>query len=99
MMIRSQKIKDSARGQDCTLRLPGICNFNDETTVLSHIGKVRGMGMKCNDYFAVYACSACHHEIDRRTRTMGFDEVRLEQLRALEETLASFFEQGLLKLG
>ena len=47
MRVISQKLRDSARGQDCTLRLPGICNFDSATTVLAHLpcGQ-KGMGMK-----------------------------------------------------
>ena len=63
--LRVTKIRKSARGEDCTLRLE-VCNGNPETTVLAHIGHNRGMGIKCADYFAVYACSACHDVIDGR---------------------------------
>ena len=93
-MIRSNKIRNSARGQDCTLRLVGVCNFNDETTVLAHIGVNRGMALKCDDTFAVYACSSCHSEIDGPYR-FNFDS---DKLRALEETQKILFYKGLIKL-
>ncbi|MBC7213069.1 MAG: DUF1364 family protein, partial [Pseudomonas sp.] len=32
MRVVSKKVRESARGQDCTVRIPGICNFNPETT-------------------------------------------------------------------
>jgi len=91
-MIRSKKIKDSARNEDCTLRLVGICNYNDETTVLAHIGRNRGMAIKCDDTFAVYACSACHSGIDGADRSA----LALDLLRALEETQKILFDKGLL---
>ena len=91
-MIRSKKIKASARNEDCTLRLVGICNYNDETTVLAHIGRNRGMAIKCDDTFAVYACSACHSTIDGAERS----GLALDLLRALEETQKILFNKGLL---
>ena len=91
-MIRSKKIKASARNEDCTLRLVGICNYNDETTVLAHIGRNRGMAIKCDDTFAVYACSACHSAIDGAERS----GLALDLLRALEETQKILFNKGLL---
>ena len=64
------KIRKSARGQECQVRLPGICNGNPETTVLAHyrMAGMCGMGIKPPDFMGAYACSACHDEIDRRTR-------------------------------
>ena len=91
------KIRKSARGEDCSLRLVP-CSSN-ETTILAHIGRNRGMAIKCADYFAVYACSNCHDVIDGRVNT-GFSKVELqaEKLRALEETQGKLIDKGLLCL-
>lgn len=62
-------IRKAARGQDCTLRIPGVCNWNPETTVLAHspfLESGRGMGLKAPDTEACFACSACHDVLDRR---------------------------------
>ena len=91
-VIKSKKLRDSARGQDCTLRLVGICNFNPETTVLAHIGRNRGMGQKCNDTMAVFACSSCHTEIDSVNRF----EYGQDKLDALERTQQYWINEGLL---
>ena len=91
-MIRSKKIRDSARGQDCTLRLVGVCNFNEETTVLAHIGRNRGMALKCDDTMAVFSCSSCHAKIDGAERS----DLALDLLRSLEETQKILFDKGLL---
>lgn len=91
-MIRSKKLKNSARGQDCTLRLIGTCNSNPETTVLAHIGRSRGMGIKCDDSFAVFACSSCHSKIDRDSKESNASDL----IRALEETQSYWFNEGLL---
>lgn len=57
------KIRKSAKGQDCQVRIPGICNFNSETVVLSHLNG-GGMGMKNPDWQGAYCCSACHDVLD-----------------------------------
>ena len=94
-MIKSKKIRESARGEDCTLRL-GACSSN-ETVVLCHIGRRRGMGLKCSDTFAIYSCSNCHDIIDGRVKTeFSKHELNTEKLRALEETQERFMEKDLL---
>lgn len=96
-LARSKKILNSARGEDCALRLIGICNFNPETTVFAHIGKRRGMSIKCADYFGVYACSDCHDAIDGRKKTdYTKEQIDSEELRALEETQEKLIEKGLM---
>ena len=66
------KLRESARGQECHLRLPGVCNFDPETTVLAHINRVgiSGVGQKPPDVCGVFACSACHDVIDRRAKSL-----------------------------
>lgn len=90
----NKKIRNSAKGEDCSLRL-GMCSSN-ETVVLAHIGRNRGIGIKCADYFAVYACSNCHDIIDGRVNNnLGLD-LEYEKLRALEETQDKLVKKGLL---
>lgn len=91
-LVRSKKIMQSARGKQCTLRLVGICNFDPETTVAAHVGLRRGMGIKAGDNMVVYACSACHAEIDR----CGREAYAADKLRGVEETQESFVEEGIL---
>ncbi len=64
------KITESARGMECQVRIPGICNGNPETVVWAHANGSaagKGIGMKSPDPLGAYACSACHDEVDRRT--------------------------------
>lgn len=94
-MAKSSKIRRSARGEDCSLRL-GNCSSN-ETVVLCHIGRDKGVGMKCGDHFAVYGCSNCHDIIDGRVKSdFTKDQLNTEKLRALEETQKKLIEKGLL---
>lgn len=63
------KITESARGEMCQIRIPGVCNGNPETTVWAHANGSaagKGIGMKSPDILGAYACSFCHDEYDRR---------------------------------
>lgn len=66
---RMTPIRKSARGEECTLQIPGVCNSNPETTVLCHSNALadgKGMGLKAPDTAACYGCSACHDVLDGR---------------------------------
>jgi hypothetical protein len=97
MRVISQKLRDSARGQDCTLRIPGVCSFDSSTTVLAHLpcGQ-KGMGIKGPDMIAVFACSACHDRLDWRMK--GGDIDGLDMLRALAETQLKWLAMGLMTI-
>ena len=93
-------LRKLARGKDCHVRLPGICNFNPETTVLAHVrAGFYGMGTKPIDWCGVFACSACHDEIDRRTRKMPAREVEAATLEALCRQLTWYVDHGILRGG
>lgn len=55
-------LRKLARGQDCQVRIEGVCNFNSETTVLAHLrmAGITGTGMKANDLLGAWCCSDCH---------------------------------------
>lgn len=97
MTTKSNKLRASARGQDCTLRVPGRCNFNPETTVLAHLpcGQ-KGMGMKSPDNMAVFACSSCHDLLDGRAQGEPIDYQ--DVLRALAETQSIWLRDGLMTI-
>lgn len=97
-LARSKKLKDSAKGKDCTLRLIGTCNGNSETTVLCHVGRRRGTAIKSGDNMAIYACSSCHDAIDGRVSYNSLANPNLHEdiLRAIEETQEQFIDEGLM---
>ncbi len=90
------KLRKSAQGQQCTLRLTG-CNYNPETVVLAHIrnNQFCGVGMKPPDYMGVFACSNCHDKIDGRIKS---DDTYKDILRAQNETLKYWFDAGLIEV-
>jgi len=93
MRVISKKLRDSARGQNCTLRLD-CCNGDPETTVLAHLPcGHKGVGMKSPDNMAVFACSTCHTALDGAGR---WDIHARDYLRALAETQLYWLENGLM---
>lgn len=99
--VRSDALRQSAKGQTCTVRLPGFCNHNAATTVLAHLpGGGSGTGTKGDDTHAAYACSDCHDFIDRRRQSKELSGAIVldAMLRGLAETHHRMIEAGLLKV-
>ena len=91
-------IRDLANGKPCQVRIPGICNGNPETTVLAHyrLAGLCGVGMKPSDLVGAWACSSCHHEIDRRTRICELDFVRLAHAEGCLRTINELVKLGVI---
>lgn len=89
-------LRKEAKGRECQVRLPGICNGNPETTVLAHfrMAGICGTGMKPNDLFGAWCCSSCHDEIDRRTRKTDADYAKLSFLEGVIRTQATLMSEG-----
>lgn len=88
---KSSAARTNARGRDCLVRLPGICNGDPATTVLAHyrLSGYCGVGMKPDDRLGAWSCSACHDAIDRRAHTdLERDYVRLAHLEGVLRTIA-----------
>jgi len=96
--IRSRKLRESAREEPCTLRIPGICCHDPETTVLAHPPVANGgMGTKGSDLEGAFACWRCHDELDER-RAQGADRTEVYEcfIRGSAETRARLVEKGLI---
>ena len=95
------KITESAHSENCTIRLPNVCNHNNATTVLAHINGVRfghGVGIKASDILGAYACSSCHDAVDFRTRTEhSNDYLKTSHLEGVAETILILQRKGLIK--
>ena len=96
-MIRSQALRDSARGEACTLNIAGVCNYSPETTVLAHLPFFgpHGSGIKTHDHIAAFACSACHTCIDDPGRLPPQDRY-LYAARGMGRTQLRWIERGLI---
>lgn len=99
---KSSPARQSARGMDCTARLPG-CHNDTETVVLCHLRQFSGggMGMKPSDAESIYACKHCHDLIDGRTHLIPelADALNWETLaRALVGTHRQMLARGILTM-
>lgn len=98
--MKSNKLRQSARGQECLVRIPGVCNHNSETVILAHVGSDSGMGMKSSDLEAAYCCSSCHDAIDFRNPifTISRTEIKLMAKEGAERTRKMWVDNGWLKV-
>lgn len=95
-------ITKSAKGQQCQIRIPNVCNHNPETVVWCHANGSaagKGIGGKSPDELGAYGCFACHNLYDRRTRPpegMTRDYVELCFWEGHARSLIILKEKGLL---
>jgi hypothetical protein len=95
-------IRKSARGEDCTLLIAGVCNRDPATTVLCHSNQLehgKGLGLKAPDTRACYGCSACHDVLDgRRPRPAWMTAEQLLDMfdRAMTITHEKLQQKGLM---
>ena len=90
-------LRELARGMECQVRLPDICNGNKETTVLAHyrIAGISGFGLKAPDWLGAWSCSACHDAIDRRSHIdLERDYVRFAHAEGVFRTLYLLKKMG-----
>ena len=92
------KITKSAKGEECLIRIPTVCNGNPETTVFCHLGG-GGMGAKSSDIHGSYGCSSCHDAVDGRSKN-GLNEFVLKTwfYEGMVRTQLKLIEKGLIGL-
>jgi hypothetical protein len=62
-----QAIRDSARSEECTVRIVGACTHDPATTIWSHapLGAAgKGGAIKALDLCGAYCCTACDAVVD-----------------------------------
>lgn len=97
------KITLSARGEDCQVRLEGVCNFNPETVVWAHANSLasgKAKGKKSEDALGTYACSACHDVIDGRVPRptfMTWETVQIAFHEGHQRSFLKLLQKGLVK--
>ncbi|EMJ9776434.1 DUF1364 domain-containing protein [Morganella morganii] len=92
-------LRKEARGRECQIRIPGVCNGNSETVVLAHyrMPGLCGTGIKSPDIFGAWACSACHDEIDRRTRLTDAEYAKQCHLEGVIRTQAQLLRENKIR--
>lgn len=91
-------LRDYARGQECQIRIPGVCCGDDSTVVLCHIrmAGITGMACKSADLLGAHGCVTCHDEVDRRTRFLSEDESKLLFLEGIIRTQHLLISRGVV---
>ena len=89
-------LRDEARGRECQVRIPGVCNRDDNTTVLAHLNGA-GLALKSDNRHAAICCSSCHDLVDsRRPSHFTNDEIRLMFLDGVIRTQLIWIREGLM---
>ena len=77
---KSTAVRDSARGEDCSVRIPG-CPGNPEQTIWSHapLGAAgKGRSIKALDLCGAYACTYCDGVVDGQIKAPdGFTRLQV----------------------
>lgn len=91
------KITKSARGEDCQIRIPGICTHNPDETVFCHDNGA-GLAIKKPDCEGAYGCSACHDVVDGRRQSVNFtrDQIRIMFFEGQQRTRIKLMAKGLI---
>lgn len=93
-------LRKEAAFRECQVRIPNVCRPHPEDCVLAHLqypAGVRGMGQKAPDLLGAWACSACHDEVDRRTRKVDVDFARLCMYEGVIRTQQVLIREGKVK--
>lgn len=97
MGFECKELRDLAEGQECTFKIPDVCNHRTDTTVWCHSNEGRhgkGKGTKAHDVFGAFGCQACHHWYDVGRDPRG---QKAEAFRgAMETTLLVIWAIGLV---
>jgi hypothetical protein len=92
---KSKKIRESARGKPCQMRIEG-CMPDNETVVLAHLNGA-GIGLKAIDIHGAYLCLSCHDIYDgRKQSNRDKDDIELQMLRAVINTQQILDQEGLI---
>jgi hypothetical protein len=99
---KTTKIRQSARGEDCTINLEGVCNYDPDTVVWAHSNKAihgKSMGRKADDEWGAYACFSCHACVDGQSKRPSWltkDDVDLAFDFAMEKSRAILARKNLI---
>lgn len=96
-----QSIRDSARGEECLVRIPG-CPADPAMTIWSHAplkAADKGMGLKALDPCGAYCCTYCDAVVDgQRSMPSGYTRelVMLDWFMGHMRSLVRLRQKGLI---
>jgi hypothetical protein len=102
---QKSRLRQEAKGRECQVRIPGVCNGNSETVVLAHLNNKRlfgaGTGQKVPDIFGAWACSACHDAVDCRVRLFDKDtcQAAILHYEGVFRTQNILLKEGKIRIG
>jgi hypothetical protein len=89
-------LRNAARGRECQIRIPGVCNLNNDTVVLCHLPG-GGIGRKQHDLLGGWGCSSCHDVVDGRVQiSFSKDKIALWFLEGVIRTQTILLEEGVI---
>ncbi len=95
-----RKIMDAAKGEPCTVNIPGVCNYNCETTVFCHHNDGTGGSNKLTGPLTGgIGCSECHDCLDgRKPWPLGYSDADKElfKRRSMIRTINRLINLGLV---
>lgn len=93
-------ITQSAAGQSCTIRVPGICEFHHAVLCHYRMAGTAGAGEKPPDMQGAYGCTPCHDEVDGRMHRSAFSraDLRLMHAEGVMRTQLLLLRQGLITI-
>jgi hypothetical protein len=92
-------LREYAKGKPCMIRLVGICNRDNTTTVLCHerVSGLSGGGMKAPDFFAAWGCSCCHDVVDGRVKSdLTYEQRRFALSEGVRSTQIRLLNAGIV---
>ena len=101
--VRSNKLRNSARGQECTMRIPTVCTGDPATTVWAHSNlgiHGKGKGIKATDVMGAYMCFACHAAYDGRIKCIHIEPETMDLMfyQAMALSLLKLIDQGIINV-
>lgn len=95
------KITESARGEDCQVRIIGVCTHDPEKTIWSHArwyAAGRGRSIKAPDVCGAYCCTACDQVYDGQMAVAGLkrSEVDMDWCMGHFRSLIILGQKGLI---
>ena len=99
-MRTPKAITQSAKDEDCTLNIAGVCNYDSETTVYCHFPDGSGGSNRLTGpLHGGYGCSSCHDSVDRRDSAKEWlteAEREFYMRRAMNRTINRLIEKELV---
>jgi len=91
------KLRESANGKMCQVRIPSVCRNETNTVCLAHINGA-GLAIKNLDIHGAYCCAKCHDIVDGRVKSeFPQDLIKLWHLQGVMRSQEIMVREKLIK--